>query len=344
MTVADRAVNRRRLLTFAAAAPLAAAASRFAPAAKAQELPATVRLDYAYYNPSSLVLKRFGWLEEALAPQNVGVEWVHSAGSNKANEFLRSDAIDFGSTAGAAALLARANGSPIQVVYVYSRPEWTALVVPADSPIADVAGLKGKKVAATKGTDPYFFLLRSLNEFGLTGGDVEVVNLQHPDGRTALERGDVDAWAGLDPHMAASELDAGSKLIYRNVAFNTWGTLNAREAFLAEQPGLTETVLAAYERARRWILENPEEMVTILAEEAKLSPEVARRVLTERTALDIDPVPGPEQRAALEAVIPIFVAENQVRPGTDVEAALDTLFAPQFIEAVVATAGTPVAS
>ena len=336
--------TRRRLLAAAAALPASAAIGRVA-RATAQELPATVRLDYAYYNPSSLVLRSFGWLEETLGGQGVGVEWVLSAGSNKANEFLRSEAIDFGSTAGAAALLARANGSPIQTVYIYSKPEWAALVVPAGSEIVDVAGLAGRKVAATKGTDPYFFLLRSLAEAGLSGSDVEVVNLQHADGRTALERGQVDAWAGLDPLMAASELDAGSTLLYRNIDFNTYGFLNAREAFLGAYPALTEAVLGDYERARRWILENQEEAAGILATESGIVPEVAARVLTERTTLDLSPVPGPEQRAALEAVIPIFEAENQVRPGTDLPAVLDSLLAPRFIEAVVAADGaaTPAA-
>src|ERR687894_1237712 len=270
--------------------------------------PATVRLDYAYYNPSSLALRRFGWLEEALQERGIGVEWVLSAGSNKANEYLRSEAIDFGSTAGAAALLARANGSPIKTVYIYSKPEWAALVVPADSPITSVAELKGKKIAATKGTDPYFFLLRSLNEAGLSGADFEVINLQHGDGKTALERGEVDAWAGLDPHMAASELEAGSKLIYRNIAFNTYGFLNANEAFVTQYPDLTATVLQSYERARKWILENPDDAAQILAEEATISTEVAERELFERTVLDLDPVPGATQVKALQGVIPIMVA------------------------------------
>jgi sulfonate transport system substrate-binding protein len=311
--------------------------------AAAQEQPATVRLDYAYYNPSSLVLRRFGWLEEALTAQGIGVEWVLSAGSNKANEFLRSEAIDFGSTAGAAALLARANGSPIKTVYIYSKPEWAALVVPADSPLTSVAELKGKKVAATKGTDPYFFLLRSLNEAGLTGSDVEVINLQHADGRVALERGDVDAWAGLDPHMAASELDAGSKLLYRNIDLNTYGFLNAREDFINQYPELTATVIENYERARTWILENPDEAATILAEEAKISQEVAERELFERTVLDMDPVPGETHAEVLRAVIPIMVAENQVKPGTDVEAVLAELLAPDFASGVVTAAATPTA-
>ncbi len=159
-------ISRRDVIQGLAALGVIPVLGRAATAASAQEQPERVRLDYAYYNPSSLALRRHGWLEEALQEQGIGVEWVFSAGSNKANEYLRSEAIDFGSTAGAAALLARANGSPIKTVYIYSKPEWTALVVPADSPITAVADLKGKKVAATKGTDPYFFLLRSLNEAG----------------------------------------------------------------------------------------------------------------------------------------------------------------------------------
>lgn len=56
------------------------------------------------------------------------MEFVLSQGSNKALEFLNSSSVDFGSTAGAAALLAKGKGSPIESVYVYSKPEWTALV------------------------------------------------------------------------------------------------------------------------------------------------------------------------------------------------------------------------
>ena len=35
--------------------------------AAAQDKPATMRVDYAYYNPSTLVLRRHGWLEEDLS-------------------------------------------------------------------------------------------------------------------------------------------------------------------------------------------------------------------------------------------------------------------------------------
>lgn len=333
-------LRRDRFVTLAVAGALAGPALlRQAGRATAQENPETLRLDYAYYNPSSLVLRRQGWLEEELAADGIAVEWVLSAGSNKANEYLRSEAIDFGSTAGAAALLARANGSPIETVYIYSKPEWTALVVPADSPLTEVSELAGKTIAATQGTDPYFFLLRSLAGAGLSTDDVEIVNLQHADGRVALERGQVDAWAGLDPHMAASELDAGSKLLYRNIDFNSFGFLNGRSDFVAQYPDLTKRVLTAYERARIWILENPDEAAQILAEEAGISLEVAERELFERTVLDIMPVPGPEHAAVLEAVVPIMIDEDQVRPDTDVEAVIGELLAPEIAQSVIDEAG-----
>jgi len=158
---------------------------------------------------------------------------------------------------------------------------------------------------------------------------VELVNLQHPDGRTALERGQVDAWAGLDPHLAASELQAGSRILFRNIDFNTFGTLNAREEFLTSHPEALRTVLAQYERARAWILAHPDDAVQILAEAARLSPEVARKQLTERTVLDRDVgVPGEKLRAALAAVVPILRSEKLAAPGADPEKALSELLAP----------------
>src|SRR5688500_11166374 len=251
----------------------------------------TLTLDFATYNPLSLIIKDKGWLEAELASQGVTVTWVQSAGSNKANEALRAEAIDVGSTAGSAALLARSNGSPIQVIDIYSQPEWSALVVPADSPIKSVADLAGKRIAATKGTDPYFFLLQSLQEAGLAASDVTVEVLQHADGWAALQNGSVDAWAGLDPIMAGAE-EAGAKLLYRNVGFNSYGFLNATESFRRERPDLAQAVVDAYEHARAWALANPEETARILADVAGLDLAVATRVIEERSNLDVNPVPG----------------------------------------------------
>ncbi len=292
-------------------------------AAYAEDALPEIRLDYAYYSPLSLVVRRFGWLEQEFAPSKTQIRWVLSQGSNRALEYLNSGAIDFGSTAGLAALLSRANGNPIKAVYVYSRPEWTALVVAKGSPIKSVADLRGKTIAATKGTDPFLFLLRSLHQFGLRRADVNIVHLQHPDGRVALEQHTVDAWAGLDPHMAASEIEAGSTLLYRNVDFNTYGFLNVSEKFVKTHPDALRRVLAAYERGRRWTIAHPEEAAKILSEEARLSLAVAQRQL-QRTDFS-NPIPGKTHVQALRDAAPILLDEGLVRKDTDLNAVIAAL-------------------
>jgi len=158
-------------------------------------IPNTLKLDYAYYAPTSLVVKEQKLLEKALPKTEI--KWVFSQGSNRSLEYLNSGSVDFASTAGLAAVLSRANGSPINTVYIQSQPEWTALVVAKNSQIKSLKDLKGKKIAATKGTDPFLFTLQALDTVGLNKHDVQLVHLQHPDGKTALERALVAADHGL---------------------------------------------------------------------------------------------------------------------------------------------------
>jgi sulfonate transport system substrate-binding protein len=297
-------------------------------ACSSPERPEVLRLDYATYNPLSLLLKDSGHLEQELAKDGVRVEWTKSLGSNKALELLSSESVDFGSTAGAAALIARANKNPLRAIYVYSKPEWTALVTRADSGIKNVADLRGKKVAVTRGTDPFVFLLRALDSVGLGESDVELVPLQHADGKLALERGDVQAWAGLDPLMASAELEGGAQLFFRNADWNTYGVLDVRQRFAEQYPGFVDRVLQAYEWAHGRALAAPDELKAALAKEAHLSDAVATRVLS-RTDLSSTAIGDPQHSAIAHAGD--VLKKSQVIPAdTDVEATTRALIDPSF--------------
>jgi sulfonate transport system substrate-binding protein len=316
------AAARRDALKLLAAATLAVPG-----VARAAELPAQITVDWAYYNPVSLVLKEKGWLEDDLKPLGVGVLWVQSLGSNKALEFLNAGSLDVGSSAGAAALLARTNANPVRAVYVFSKPEWTALVTRPDTGITKVADLRGKRVAVTRGTDPYIFLVRALDKAGLSQKDVQLVLLQHDQGKLALERKDVDAWAGLDPMMAQTELEAGNELFYRDPDANTYGVLDVREAFLEQHPDLVARVIAVYEKGRRWSLENRAGLTDILAKAAKLAPEVAARQV-ERTDLSNPRIEV--ARATIVAAGKALQDGGVIKPDVNVEAVTDQLIDPRF--------------
>ena len=302
-----------------------------APAKTAEsQKPSELRLDYATYNLSSLVIKNKGWLEADLAKDGIAVRWLFSQGSNKANELLSSGSADLASTAGAAALLARTNGVPLKVVYVYSKPEWTALVVGGSSPITQVADLKGKKIAATRGTDPFFFLLRSLKAAGLDQHDVELVHLQHGDGRLALQRGDVDAWAGLDPFMASAELREHARLLYRNIDFN-YVRHAQRPRRLPREVSRAGLARDHALRARAHV--DPREPARGRRAARSRGQDRARRgansQITERTVLDKDVgVPGEALHKALAAVVPILRSEKLVGADADPDKALGELLAP----------------
>jgi len=295
----------------------------------------SLTIDWATYNPLSLVVRDQRLIEDVLG-DSVSVEWVQSAGSNKANELLRSGSADVASTAGSAALLARANGSPIKVIDIYSQPEWSALVVGKDSDIEGPADLAGRTVAATPATDPYFFLVQALAEAGLESGDVDLQPLQHADGRSALEGGSVEAWSGLDPIMAAAEVESDAQLVYRNVDFNTYGFLNATEEFIDQHADVAQVVVDAYEKARAWALENLEETAQLLADAAGIDLEVASTVITERSNLDVSGVPGEDQLAVLEAISPVLADSGDVQGGAeDVEKARDEIIHDAFALAAV---------
>lgn len=292
-------------------------------------------IDWATYNPLSLVVRDQRLIEEALG-EGVTVEWVQSAGSNKANEFLRSGSADIASTAGSAALLARANGSPIKVIGIYSQPEWAALVVGEGSEVTGPGDLAGRAVAATPGTDPYFFLVQALAEAGLSISDVDLQPLQHADGRSALEGGSVEAWSGLDPIMAAAEVESGAQLAYRNVDFNTYGFLNATEVFIDQHADVAQVVVDAYEQARTWALANPEENAQLLADAAGIDLAVATTVIAERSNLDVSGVPGEDQIAVLEAISPVLAESGDVQGGADAVAdALASIVHADFATAAV---------
>ena len=297
----------------------------------AADKPSEIRIDWATYNPVSMLLKDKGFLEKELAKDGIAVRWVQTNSSSNALQFLNAGSIDFGSTAGSAALVARINGNPVKSIYVYSRPEWTALVTTKESSISKVEDLKGKKVAMVRGTDPHIFLVRALFSVGLTDKDIiPVLVQQHADGGNLLIRGDVDAWAGLDPMMAQHEIKDGARLFYRRPEANTWGILNVREEFAKDHPDIVPRVISAYEEARKYSLANYGELKKIFIGVTKLDDAVVDKQLKERTELTHNKV-GPAQRESiLEAGVALQKA-GVIGAGVDVKKSVDDLIDDRYV-------------
>ena len=85
--------------------------------------------------------------------------------------------------------------------------------------------------------------------------DIEHASLQNADGRTAFEQGTVEAYrAGLDPPMAANEIEASSKRIDRDVSSSIYGFLEVTDSLSKPYRDHVRRVITASESARvTWI-------------------------------------------------------------------------------------------
>ncbi|GAB7389031.1 sulfonate ABC transporter substrate-binding protein [Bacillaceae bacterium] len=167
------------------------------------------------YQKSSILLflKEKGSLEERLAQQGTKVGWYEFQSGPPLLEALNAGKIDVGYAGGAPVVFAGASpGSPL--AYLAYEPEvYRAIIVPKDSPIQNIAHLKGKKVAFGKGSSAHYLVLTALEKAGLTMNDITPVYLQPSDARGAFERGSVDAWAIWDPYLADAEKNGEVRII-----------------------------------------------------------------------------------------------------------------------------------
>ena len=211
--------------------------------AGAQEKPDTIKLDYAYYNPSSLVAAdaSAGWRRTLKADGD------RASSGSSAPAATRPTSTCAPTRSTSARPPARRRCWPAPTAR-RSRPStstpsrsgrrWSCR---QDSPITAVEQLKGKKIAATKGTDPYFFLLRSLNAGrALRQPTSRSSTCSTPTARPPWSGATSTPGPGSTRSWPRPSSKPGSKLLYRNIDFNTYGFLNARQEFVEQYPDLRD--------------------------------------------------------------------------------------------------------
>ena len=321
-------LSRRHLLVSAAAAGLMPLGL-----ARAADKPTEIRIDWATYNPVSMVLKDKGLLEKEFAKDGIGIRWVQTLGSNKALEFLNAGSIDFGSTAGSAALLGRINGNPIKSIYVY--------LASGMDRAGDAQGYadqqdRGSQGQARRG-DPRH---RSAHLPGARAAVGRHERKGHPAGAAAASRRQDRADSRRRRRLGrsrsddgAAQVEDGARLFYRNKAANTWGILNSSEEFLKNYPDLTKRVLAVYEEARKYCLANYDDEKRVFMDVTKLPGAVVDIQLKERTELTFNRI-GPEQRdTILQAGLALQQA-GVIPANVDVKKTLDDLVDDRYVAAL----------
>jgi sulfonate transport system substrate-binding protein len=257
--------------------------------AMADELP-VLRLGVQKYG-TLIIVKQRATLEQALASQNVKVEWTEFPGGPQMLEALNAGSIDFGITGEAPPVFAQAAGAPLLYVGVEPpAPDGEAILVHKDSGLKTVADLKGKKVALNKGSNVHYLLVQALAANGLTPADINIVYLPPADARAAFEGGSVDAWVIWDPYLASAQsLPTARTLIdATGLAPNVQFFLSSKR-LATEHPNVLRAVLSEIEKSDAWGAQHPAEVVELMTKSTGLPKEVVE-VAVKRLPYGIKPL------------------------------------------------------
>ena len=250
----------------------------------------TIHIGYQKYG-TLILLKAQGLLEEKLGAQGYTIEWTQFPAGPQLLEALNIGVVDFGTTGEAPPIFAQAAGAPLVYVGVEpAAPKAEAILVPKDSPLQSVADLKGKTVGLNRGSNVHYLLVKALEAAGLSYSDVEVAFLPPADGRSAFEKGALDAWVIWEPFLAAAEAATGARQLTDGT-----GLVNNHEYYLASRdfvdrdPAAVDAILASLAEVDTWINANKDKVAETFAPELGMPAEVLA-VAVDRVSYGVKPI------------------------------------------------------
>jgi sulfonate transport system substrate-binding protein len=157
-----------------------------------------------------------GEFEKRIVARGLGpLKWVEFPSGPPLIEAIRAGAVDIGLVGDTPVVYAQAADTDFYTVAAQRFPGLIndGILVPSTSKVTSLAGLKGKKIAYTKGSASEFVLAAALKQIGLGLGDIVSANLSPGDAQTAISNGSVDAWVVWDPYYTLAQIRGGARKV-----------------------------------------------------------------------------------------------------------------------------------
>lgn len=124
------------------------------------------------------------------------VQYNEFTGGNLINQAIDAGALDLGSGSEIPLVFAATSGARLRAVATLEGPAADqAVLVPRGSPARSIADLRGKRVGYIRATTAHYFLIRMLQQHGMSFDDIQPVQIGLSAGLTAMTSGALDAWA-----------------------------------------------------------------------------------------------------------------------------------------------------
>jgi sulfonate transport system substrate-binding protein len=312
--------------------------------ASAQETPPPVIHIAGQGNPSGKpygsavigVLRAKQYLEEEFKAQGVKIAWQFPRGTGPAiNEALASGQLDFANYGGLPNIVGRGAGLQTKVLASYGNAP-TYVVVRNGLDLHNIADLKGKKIAVSRGTVLELALDTLLKSAGLRIQDVQLFDLGSADQVSALTAGDVDAVIGTSDLLALPERGVGKVLFSakgRSDPADIFGSFVVTASFAKKYPQTTQRVVNAFVRAAHFAAQesNRDELLGIWAQTGTPRSAVAADYQGDPLRDRLSPLLDGFYRAQIERGIAFAQQQKLIRRPIDMSQWLDASYLDKAI-------------
>ncbi|MDP4145059.1 MAG: aliphatic sulfonate ABC transporter substrate-binding protein [Bacillota bacterium] len=210
-----------------------------------------------------------GYFKDELKDLVTDVQFINFSGAGPAiNEALASKSLDIGVYGDTPGVTGKANGIDTTLIASGNSALDAAILVSPDSDIKSVKDLKGKRVATTKGSYMHKTLVQMLQANGLSINDIQFINMNTTDFESSLISKKIDAIVDSNVGTAKLIINKQAKVLLDCRNNPEWKGLNlviSRTQFAKDNPEVIEALIRGFEKAKKFVAENPEETKQIWA-------------------------------------------------------------------------------
>ncbi len=305
---------------------------------------------------------RFGWQptlngaryfiahdEGIFAKNGIEVEQIKFLAGPPFFSAFVSGSIDVGFMGTPPASVGIAQGVPMKIFAVENHAYGSeALVVTPQSGIKTLKDLRGKRIAAQRGTSGEYALLSALKTVGMTLKDIEYLTLDVTALLPAFTKGDIDGGWYWEPWQGEMR-EAGGRQIATDGDIGVAGCIVwvARPEWLAQNGDAVHAILRSLDEARATLMNNPKQAASYLHNDTGVSEQLALEVLTKEASwptikeqwdpgyvASINPAAIKEKKGLADILGKLAEYQYQVRAINavpDFGAAIDTRFISKYV-------------
>lgn len=235
---------------------------------KKEALPEKLVFTYvtAPLNVPSVIEKEKGIFAETFEDMGIAVEYAElTSGADQTQALASGDVQVLYAVGASSVILSAANGADIKIVNMYSRSPKAFCMYSQDESITSPEDLRGKTIAGPAGTNLHELLVAYLETADMSIEDVNYINMTIPESKAALDGGSIDVAlvAGAAAYQAEQQgyhlIADGEGLIDAIIA------VAVTEEFYNQYPEVIEKLMQAQEKIAKYISENEEEALKMVA-------------------------------------------------------------------------------